>query len=398
MTNEMHPPYSYLPGALFPADTFPVGTTFNGAGGIAVPPRVWGGGQRLWSYARTAVVLCVSALGFLLFCIAFNDRFFRGAAFLTTAAFVGAAIMTGGYISHHREEWNSVFPLQFGFAFLLLSALCGAVAALRREELPALDEIFGSGSERRQQAASQPPRPGILTHRLTTPAARAILIALAVTSLLGACVAPVLQSSSPYGSASNLDVYRVSLFDYAPIFPLIMLAPLVLMIYGITAGRNDIRQVGAGLGTLLTFGLVFQLWRDMRDRANDYAYGIFATSSYRHLDNLAVGFWLLGLTGLCWFTLNFDDPEAANRAAQSTPPGAKPRVAPVDFGDIAVQILTSLLAFVFCLSVFPLGIFLWRYFDEQDNRLAPVALCGWVLGFVFWLGRFLLVGARALHP
>ena len=393
----MFPPYTYLPGALFPSGTFPPDTKFNVFGGIAMPPDSVGSGQRLWNYAPPAFGVCVASLVFLLFCVTFNDRFFRGAALLTAAAFVGTTLFIALDISLNHHNWNSAVPVRFGFVFVLLSALCAAVAALRREELPALDEISDVWSEYRQQNAAQPVRSGLLTHRLTTPAARAVLISIATVSLLGACVLPVLRTHSFYGSRAIASV--VSLFDYSPLLPLIMLAPLAAMIYGIKAERNDIRKIGAGAGTLLIFGQIALLWRDARDAANDYTYGLLAVPAHYPLDIPASGFWLLVLAGLCWFALNFDDPEFFSRAANPSNSGPKPRASlpatPMDFAGIAFQGLAALLTFGFCLSVFPLGIFLWRYFDEQDNRLAPAALCGWVLGLIFWLGRFLLVGVRA---
>ena len=386
---QMFPPFTYLPANLFPPGTFPPDTNFFG--GVAKPPSS-APAPTLWNYSPVTFGLGALALVLLAFCLAFNDRFLRGAAFSVALIFAGLTLYLAWQSWGSTRTQSSDMPLRWGFGLVLICALAGTATAFRREELPSLDDLFA------HDAASAPGanRPNATRiERLTTPQMRVSLLALSVLALLGACLLPVIGVDGASGSRAP----ALSLFAYAPALAPAMLIPLALTIFGLNSQREELRRLGAGLGTLLTSGQLALIWRDVRDTKTDYLYGIFAANSIRTSDVIGAGFWLLGLASLCWFALNFDSfAPVANlpRTPPRSPSRAQPQREPLDFGALLQQFVASILTFGFCLSIFPLGLFLWRYFDEQDNRLAPVALAGWILGLVFWLGRFLLVGARAL--
>lgn len=92
-------------------------------------------------------------------------------------------------------------------------------------------------------------------------------------------------------------------------------------------------------------------------------------------------------------------PWARPKPRSQTPSPVKSPVAQkvqnFDWIAIALTFLSGALIFLFSLIIFPLGIFLWRYLDEQNSRFVNVALTGWILGIVLWVGRFLLIIALA---
>ena len=339
-------------------------------------------------------VLGLAALGALVYGACLNDELFRRAAWATTVLFAldcsyrAFEIVTYGNRGAFRIE-NS----QREF-LLAVSALFALVVALSKQELPTI-EI--PALPRRNSVEPGTHSFGLQTAQ-TSMLPSYVLAAFAVMSVVVAAFLPVITKTVYYSSSKG-----PALFDYSPAFVVSMLIPLIGVAVGFLIERTDIQKIASGLGAFLTLATLILIARDYVDSANDYTYGLFPVVSRQSYlpDALSWGFWLLVGSGLCWIGIFFSDfkflgdlPNFARNTLRQ-----RAQRAPIDAAELFQRFLSSTLTFIFCASCFPLGIFLWRYFDEQDNRLVNVALAGWVLGFVFALLRLLLIffaGASAL--
>ncbi len=333
--------------------------------------------------------LGLSALGAMFYGACVNDKIFRRAAWAITIIFAMACLYRAFEVfSNGNRGAFRIENSQIEF-LLAVSAAFALVVALRKEELPniARPNLF-------PKIQFQLP-----THPLGLQAdSRAmlpvyVLGAFAVVSLAVAAFLPV-TIKIYYGSSNGM-----ALFVYSPAFVVLMLLPFIGVVVAFLAERSDIQKFASGAATILTLAMLTLILRDFVDSANDYTYGLFPSFSRSNAtsEKLGWGFWMLAYSGLCWIGVCLNGfaflghlPGIARYAGfnQRTPHSTK---APIDVVELAHRFVFSALTFVFCASCFPLGIFLWRYFDEQNNRLVNVALAGWMMGLAFALLRLFLI-------
>ena len=359
----------------------------------------------LWQLSPPVFGLLVLALGFLVYSVCFNDDLLKWAASgvaLFCVAGLGLALFLA-FTTGHSVAWGIV-PL--------VAALGGALVTWSgNQPLPALEDLswrarparsqiyFDRRAARGQAARGQAARGQAAAH--DSRAIQFVLLGLAVTSLLGASCLPVIVRQS-YRFAPVLFDGSI-LLAYSPFFVALMAVPIALFLVALFARNAGLRLWASGAGAALSWMQFGLIWRDAIDPWR-YNYGLFATTETGQ-DSIGAGFWVLLFSSACWALLWGENSgwvsqlPARMRAAQAAR-AAKARSAarrePRDAGAIALHLFYCALVFNFCLSCFPLGIFLWRYFDEGDNRLAPAAFWGWVAGLTFLLGRFLWLGVNAL--
>ena len=329
--------------------------------------------------------LGLSALGAMFYGACVNDKIFRRAAWAITIVFAMACLYRAFEVfSNGNRGAFRIENSQIEF-LLAVSAAFALVVALRKEELPNIERpnLF---PKIQFQISANPLGLQADSHAMLPVY---VLGAFAVVSLAVAAFLPV-TIKIYYGSSNGM-----ALFAYSPAFVVLMLLPFIGFVVAFLAERSGIQKFASGAATILTLAMLTLILRDFVDSANDYTYGLFPSFSRSNAtsEKLGWGFWMLAYSALCWIGVFFDGftflghlPAmargiGANRASR----------APVDVVELAHRFVFSALTFVFCASCFPLGIFLWRYFDEQDNRLVNAALAGWVIGLAFALLRLFLI-------
>ena len=340
----------------------------------------------------------ILALGALIYGIALEDDFLKPASWAIVItlglAFVSLTVLNSFYFAGGIRSGATSFYNWPHYLLYFSAIICALVAALRDEELPALDELSPSHVLRPRSAQevdfSQPAHARAQMQDSMLPIY--VLSVLAILGLLAASFLPVLGSIERSYFFNKPSFRGTVLLEYAPLFGAVMLVPVAALGAALVSERTDLRKLASGAGALLTIAMLLLLLRDAWDTNDSYTYGLFR-GNRNSGDILGTGFWLLAYSGLCWSGVFFDGfkflgqmPALAARTKSN-----RAALAPVDAVELAQRFLFSTLIFIFCASCFPLGIFLWRYFDEQDNRLVNAALAGWLVGLVFALLRLFLI-------